>query len=69
MADTITHAPAQHAYEVWLASLYGSAAIAYAKGVKTWDQLPEKTQLAWSAAVVYIVNRVMDSCKQLESTQ
>ena len=69
MADTITYAPAQMAYEVWIASLYGSTTDAYTNGVKTWDNLPEKARLAWSATVLHIVNMVMDSCKQLESAQ
>ena len=69
MAEKISYILAEIGYEVWLTSLYGSADGAYMKGVKPWEQLPEKTQDAWSAVVVHIVNSVMDSCKQLERTQ
>lgn len=45
---------AQQAYHTWLASLYGSANEAFTKGVKTWENLPEKARTAWEATVDFI---------------
>lgn len=42
----------QEAYEAWLSSFYGSVGDAYAKGVKPWMALPEKTQQAWEDVVM-----------------
>jgi hypothetical protein len=45
---------AQQAYHTWLALLYGSKDAALMKGVKPWQNLPEKAQQAWQATVEFI---------------
>jgi trehalose-6-phosphatase len=50
---------AQRAYHTWLASLYGSKDAAFLKGVKTWQNLPEKAQQAWQATVEFIWNEAI----------
>jgi hypothetical protein len=45
---------AQQAYEVWIASLYSNTTTAYGKGVKTWQQLPERAQKAWEVTVEFV---------------
>jgi uncharacterized protein HemY len=49
---------AQQAYHTWIASLYGSTDEAFLKGVKTWEQLPDKAQTAWEVTVDFISTMV-----------
>lgn len=41
------------AYEIWLTSYYGSVQDAYNKGVKTWENLVDKTREAWEIVARY----------------
>ena len=41
------------AYEIWLASYYGTVQDAYNKGVKTWENLADKTREAWEIVARY----------------
>lgn len=40
---------ARHAYVTWIATLYGTYPV---HNVKTWDQLPIRTQEAWQRVVL-----------------
>lgn len=59
---------AQQAYHTWLTSLYGSTDAAFIKGVKTWENLPEKAQVAWydtvKAVTVIVLSRVHTLAQQ-----